>query len=135
MKYFFVNYFFLYKLKTSADVYRCSSKLVTFRNDHRKTPVLEPLSNKVAHLKASSFIKERLQHRCFQVNIAKILITAFFIKHLRWLLLNKGKVNLQNTWFILLHWIQNIVQNYKDTETETRKTKTLKDRKLALPKE
>ena len=112
MKYFFVNYFFLYKLKTSADVYRCSSKLVTFRNNHRKTPVLESLFNKVAHLKACSFIKKRLQHRCFHVNIAKFLRTAFFIKHLRWLLLNKVKINVRRTRFILLpDWLHYVIKS------------------------
>ena len=33
------------------------------------------------------FIKKKLQHRCFPVNIAKFLRTTFFIEHLRWLLL------------------------------------------------
>ena len=32
-------------------------------------------------------LKNRLQHRCFPVNIAKFLGTAFFTEHLRWLLL------------------------------------------------
>ena len=64
--------------------------------------MLESLLNKVAHMKACSFIKKRLQRRCFHVNIAKFLITAFFIKHLRWLLLNKVEINLESTWFILL---------------------------------
>ena len=38
-----------------------------------KTPVLEPLFSKVASLEASNFIKNRLQHRCFPVNITKFL--------------------------------------------------------------
>ena len=38
-------------------------------------------------LKAYNFIKKRLQQRCFPVNIAKFLWTAFFIEHLLWLLL------------------------------------------------
>ena len=45
----------------------------------RENTVLEPLSNKVAGLKACNIIEKRLQHRCFLVNIAK---------HLRWLLLD-----------------------------------------------
>ena len=32
--------------------------------------------------------KKSLQRRCFHVNIANILRTTFFIKHLRWLLLH-----------------------------------------------
>ena len=30
------------------------------------------------HLKACNFIKKRLQHRCFPVNIAKLLRTVFY---------------------------------------------------------
>ena len=41
-------------------------------------------------LKASFFIKKRLQHRCLPVNIAKFLRTFFFPKHLWWLLLLLG---------------------------------------------
>ena len=33
-------------------------------------------------------LKKRLQHRCFLVNIAKYLRAAYFIEHLRWLLLS-----------------------------------------------
>ena len=60
----------------------CSQKL---RNIHREILVLECLFNKIAGLQVS---KKRLQHRCFPVNIAKFLRTAFFIAHLWWLLLN-----------------------------------------------
>ena len=73
-----------------------------FRHIHRKTPVLESFLNKVTDLRVCSFIKQRLQLRCFHENIAKFLITAFFIKHLQWLLLNKVKTNVKSTWFILL---------------------------------
>ena len=38
---------------------------------HRKAPVLESLFNKVACLKACNFIKKRLQHWCFLVDIGK----------------------------------------------------------------
>ena len=57
--------------------------LKKFHNIHRKTPVLESLFSKVAGLKACNFIKKRLQHRCFPVNIAKFLRAAIFIEHLR----------------------------------------------------
>ena len=36
-------------------------------------PVLQSLFNKVASLKAFNFIKKRLHHKCFLVNIAKFL--------------------------------------------------------------
>ena len=39
--------------------------------------VLESFFNKVADLQAN-FIKKKLQHRCFPVNIAKFLRTAFY---------------------------------------------------------
>ena len=43
--------------------------------------------NKVTGLKTCNFIKKRLQHRCFPVNIAKFLRAASFIEHLLRLLL------------------------------------------------
>ena len=49
--------------------------------------MLESLFNNIVGLKACNFIKKRLQHRCFPLNIAKFLKTAFFIEHLYWLLL------------------------------------------------
>ena len=39
---------------------------------HRKTPVLESLFDKVAGPQSCNFIKKRLQHRFFLVNIKKI---------------------------------------------------------------
>ena len=47
-----------------------------FCNIHRETTVLESLFNKVADL-AYNFIKRRLQHSCFPVNIAKFLRALF----------------------------------------------------------
>ena len=38
----------------------------------------ELLFNKVTGLKVCNFIKKRLQHRCFLVNIAKFLRTPIF---------------------------------------------------------
>ena len=42
---------------------------------HRKTPVLGSLFNIVVGLQAFNFIIKRLQHKCFPVNIAKLLRT------------------------------------------------------------
>ena len=44
--------------------------LIFFCRIHRKTPVLESLLRKVVGLTECNFIKKRLQHRCFAVNIA-----------------------------------------------------------------
>ena len=49
--------------------------------------MLESHFSKVAALKACNFIKKRPQHRCFLVNIAKLIRTAFCMKDIRWLLL------------------------------------------------
>ena len=46
-----------------------------FWNVHRKTIVLELHFNEVAGLEACNSIKKRLHHRCFLVNIAKLLRT------------------------------------------------------------
>ena len=52
-------------------------------NIHRKTPVLESFfKNENADLQSSNFIKKRLQHRCFSVNIAKFL-RALVLKNIR----------------------------------------------------
>ena len=41
----------------------------------RKAPVLESLFNKITGLKACIFIKKKLKHKCFPVNIEKFLRT------------------------------------------------------------
>ena len=48
--------------------------------------MLKSLLSKVAGLHACNFIKKRLQHRGFSVNIAEFLRIAIFIEHLWWLL-------------------------------------------------
>ena len=45
---------------------RCSWKFFKF---HKKTPVFEPLFNKIAGLESCNFIKKRLQRRCFPVKL------------------------------------------------------------------
>ena len=100
--YFYISTALLNKQKQPFTDVLQNRHSLKFRNNHTKTFVLESLFNKVAELKGCSFIKQRLQHRYFHVNIAKILRTAFFIKHLRWLLLNKVKTNLKSTWFIAI---------------------------------
>ena len=71
----------------SADVFQ-NMCFKIFCNIQSKTPLLESLFNKMVGLWAYNFIKKGLQHRCCPVNIAKFLRTAFFIKHLQWLLLS-----------------------------------------------
>ena len=39
------------------------------------------------HLRQILFLKKRLWHKCFPVNLAKFLRTPFFTEHLWWLLL------------------------------------------------
>ena len=51
---------------------RCFQKFCRF---HRKTTVLKSLFNTVADLQACSFIKNRLQHRCFPVEFTRFLRT------------------------------------------------------------
>ena len=86
--------------------------LKNFQIIHRKTPVLEYLFNKAAGLKSCNFIQKRFQHSCFPVNIAKFLRTAFFIEHLRWLLLSlintKRYRNDQRSGFVLLSLLLNL---------------------------
>ena len=53
---------------------RCSK---TYRNIHRKTPVLESLFNKVEGVKACDFNEISFQHWYFPVNISKFLRVPF----------------------------------------------------------
>ena len=50
-------------------------------------PHIESPFNKVTWLKGCNFIKKRLQHRCFLVNITKFLRTQFLTEHIQWLLI------------------------------------------------
>ena len=54
---------------------------------HRKTSVLESISNKAAGLKVCNSIKKRLQHSCLPVKLAKFLKTPFFTEEFQWLFL------------------------------------------------
>ena len=69
-----------------------------FRNIHRKTSlgVLEwslfgdcvaVFFNKLSNPQNCNFIKTKHQHRCFPVNIAKLLRAALLTEHILWLLL------------------------------------------------
>ena len=62
----------------------CIEKAVLkkIHNIHRKTPVFEPLFNKVSGLKACKFIKKRVQHM-FSCEYWGILKKTYFEEHLR----------------------------------------------------
>ena len=67
-------------------------QITDFCNIHKKTLVLESLFNEVAGLNACNFIKKRLQHKFFPVNIAKFFRTAILVEHLCWLLMYMSSV-------------------------------------------
>ena len=48
-----------------------------FRKTYRKTPVPEPLFNKVAGLRPQATLKKRPWYRCFPLNFKKVLRTPF----------------------------------------------------------
>ena len=50
--------------------------------------MLESIFDKVASLQVRNFIKEKLQKRCFPLNITKFLGAALFIEYLWWLFLH-----------------------------------------------
>ena len=66
----------LHQKKPFVDVLqnRCLKNFAIFTG---KIPVFESLFNKVAGLRVYKFIKKRLQHRFFPVNITKFLRTPF----------------------------------------------------------
>ena len=61
---------------------RFSIKNLSIINIHRKTPVLESLSHKVAGLQACHFIKKRFQHSCFQWILRIFLENTYLRGHL-----------------------------------------------------
>ena len=78
-----------FQKQSFADLFKIGV-LKNFRKFHREKPVLESL---MKYLQAFNFIKKRLQHRCFRMNIAKFLRTpclqnVLFSEHLLWLLLS-----------------------------------------------
>ena len=82
----FLNNFIRFSMQYITTI-RSSRSLMFFEigvlkacNIHRKTPVLESIFSKAATLVACNFIKKRLQHRCFPVNIAKFL-RKFYLKN------------------------------------------------------
>ena len=62
-----------------AVVHKCSSKQVFLKVSkfHRKTAVVKRLFDKVADHQTGSFIKRRLQRKCFPVKFAKFLKSPF----------------------------------------------------------
>ena len=69
---------FLEEQKQQPELF-CKNDVLKFHKIHRKTSVLESDFNKVAAsscLQNCSFIKKRLHHRRFSVNIAKLLRTC-----------------------------------------------------------
>ena len=80
-------WFWFQKYRSSCSQIYFRTGVLKFCNVHRKIPVLGFLFNKYLDFKACSFIKKRLQRRCFPVKFAKILSTPFFAEHIRSLLL------------------------------------------------
>ena len=84
---FFYYYFHFESVKFRSSRWQMSFKmgvLKIFSQYSQKILVLESLCHKVTDLWPCSFIKKRLQHKCFPLNIAKLLKVAFFIEHLRY---------------------------------------------------
>ena len=77
------------------------AKLEEYRLD--KTHVLESLFNKISGLKVCNFIRKKLQHRCFPVNIAKFLRTA--IEDLWWLFLQNQDNVLSLLKIVKFHYL------------------------------
>ena len=71
-------------LPTEAAICRYSSKYVFLKVSQiaQKNTCVESVFNKVAGLKASNFIKQRIHRRCFPVKFSKIFDKTFNSKHL-----------------------------------------------------
>ena len=76
----------LYFIKLILFLWVCQYLEAFIRRCYLKKVLLKILQNSQENSESS--LKMRPQHKCFLVNFAKFLRTAFFIEHLRWLLLN-----------------------------------------------
>ena len=113
---------------TEAAVRKCSSKLVflkTLQYSLESTCVGVSF-NKVAGLNACNFLKNRLQCKCFPVNIAKFFKTSFSIEHL-WSMLLRLNLNLSSAvkilWSFLLYSVVTLIsmkQNVKPIKLHDR---------------
>lgn len=96
-----------------------------FNKFHRKTLVLKSIFNKFAGV-----IKRRLiQHMCFLLKSGTFLKTAFFIEHIRWVLLCLPPfscISYQKTWTDFSH---NFHKNPKLFQLELKKLNRKKDQK------
>ena len=93
---------FNFQKKPFEDVFQ-NSRSQKFRNIYRKTAILDSLFNKVAGLKVCNFIKKRLRHWYFPVNIAKFLRTPILKNIFKWLLLKIEMNSLRNILLYYLH--------------------------------
>ena len=96
-----------YYCVSGAVVRRCSVKKV-FLAISQNSQKNRLFFNKVARLRPATLLKKSLWHRCFSVNFAKFLRTAFFAEHLRWLLLVSG-----NSCGIIFNWPRTILLYHK----------------------
>ena len=96
-----------YYCVSGAVVRRCSVKKV-FLEISQNSQKSRLFFNKVARLRPATLLKKSLWHRCFSVNFAKFLRTAFFAEHLRWLLLVSG-----NSCGIIFNWPRAILLYHK----------------------
>ena len=88
---------------TSAWVFSCKFAAY-FQNNFFRTPFRKNTSGGLFLILPNLVIqlKKRLRHRCFPVNIGKLLKTAFFIEHVWWLLLAVNDMmgsSFWNAWF------------------------------------
>ena len=89
---FQINVPFLYPLKTLENQIFQKQKSVKkvflkISQNSQENTRARIFFKKTADFQMCNFIK-RLQHRCFPMNTAKVLRTALFTEHLRWLVLN-----------------------------------------------
>ena len=83
LEYLFVSFHLFWQHKQPPEVFCKKRFLKNITKFHNKALALESLFNKVASLKVCNFIKNRLHHSCFPLNITKFLRTAFCMEYLR----------------------------------------------------
>ena len=77
------------KKESRSSHWRCSIKRSVLKNleNSQENTCARAAFSIVAGLRPADLLKNRLWQRCFSVNFAKFLKTAFFFENFRWLLL------------------------------------------------
>ena len=106
IEYLFSEYLCFFWFVLATDVFCKKGVLKNFANFTGKHFRLSLFLIKLQTQRSAFFLKKRLHHSCFPVNIANFSKTTFCMKHLWWLLLKMVEEFLRSSNVILEDFVQ-----------------------------